>query len=70
MFTLLYNFFFVVVNSLGHSITQFTMVVALEFLLLSPTAKFPFLDVDGMVPSVGVPFLYWLMITTIFSSNV
>jgi len=47
----------VVVNSFGHSITQFAMVVALEFLLPSPTAKFPFLDVDGMVPFVGVPFL-------------
>ncbi len=45
-----------VIDSLGHFVAQFPMVVAMGFLFPSPTPKSPFLAIDGMVIIVDVPF--------------
>ncbi len=46
-----------VIDSLGHFVAQFPMVVAMGFLLPSPTPKSLSLVIDGMIIIVDVPSL-------------
>jgi hypothetical protein len=47
----------VVIDSFGHFVAQFPMVVAMGFLLPSPIAKSPSLTIGGMILLVDVPSL-------------
>jgi len=47
----------VVIDFLGHFVAQFAMVVAMGFLLPSPTPKSPSLVIDVMIIIVDVPSL-------------